>query len=904
MKSLNPLVCFNGGELSPWMDSRTDLPTYRKGCRQLRNMIALKSGGAERRPGTQYVATGKIPNGAFPVAGLSRMQKFQFAPGTTFMLEFCDHGIRFYSGGAAPAQIQVSSAPAWVSGTNYPAGAFVSVGSTIYYLFDGPLINSTTSPGSDITHWVAQTAYEVPAPYSATNFTAPNYWGADVFGLVCCQINDVMYIVHPDYPVYKLTRYSNTNWVMQEVQFFTPAMLDQNATDQALTADGGTITTAAPAWVTSHYYNPSNSVLEGGQIYTCLMPHISGTFATDLANGLWSLVTTFQAGHIGSYWQLAFNNIQPFVELPITSISTSAILWLIGTWTFQTYGTWQANIAVQVSYDNGSVWQTLDVVTSQGDANYNISGTELVGALYRINIYDWVSTTSATPPRAVLTPDNPVTYQLIQITAVATALSASYVNISAPGTEAGGPTSFWSEGAWSAVRGYPACVTVFQERVWYANTTFEPQRIWGTQIDDIENFALVDQAQATYGLAFDLNAPGRGPIQWLCAQTDLAAGLAGAEWIITSGADSSAAIAPGAILAVEHSANGSSPSTQGLVIGNATFYVQRKGTQFEQMLFSVFTEKYMSQDMMVLSQHVTSPRVKQFDYQQQFQNQSLLWAVTGDGSLACLNYAMDQEVFAWSRMFTNAPSSVAGSPDFGFLSVQVMYGPDGQDDEVWVSTARAGQLSSGGGSCVIERLCPADWQTANLGQPQLNEAWYADCAITVTSPGSNVITGIPSFLGDYKLCASLNGNIAFSNLAVSGESVTLPNYVPAAGDVIVVGLPIPWAYQPMRFDLDLREGPIAGKTKSVAKLYVKTLNSIGGTWATPGQTATPLPNYPITQNSGNPPPFLPGVPIEHEIDVGPFLDWQRDPQVIIQGSDPLPFTLLSVVVNYDTGGKP
>ena len=56
--------------------------------------------------------------------------------------------------------------------------------------------------------------YEVAAPYAS----------ADLDELVFAQEADVMYIVHPRYPVKKLARYADANWTLTEPSF-TPAMV-------------------------------------------------------------------------------------------------------------------------------------------------------------------------------------------------------------------------------------------------------------------------------------------------------------------------------------------------------------------------------------------------------------------------------------------------------------------------------------------------------------------------------------------------------------------------------------------------------------------------------------------------------------------------------------------------------
>jgi hypothetical protein len=248
----------------------------------------------------------------------------------------------------------------------------------------------------------------------------------------------------------------------------------------------------------------------------------------------------------------------------------------------------------------------------------------------------------------------------------------------------------------------------------------------------------------------------------------------------------------------------------------------------------------------------------------------------------------------------------------------VIYGAAGQDDEVWISAIRTNSI--GEAQSVIERLYPIDWQTYNVGQPQLNEAFYGDCGTQFVSPPTNVLTGMPFCL--YGRAAAISivpasgagmwsiRGVTFAN-AAPVCSVTIPNYVPAAGDVVVVGLAINWEIMPMRLDVDPRAGPTPGLTKSIKRLHLRTLNSIGGQWAT---TAAPpvlgtlsnvidIQAYPITQNADQPPPFTANIPQDVELDVGGLFGYVKDPEFAIQGYDPLPFFLLGIAIEVDLGGR-
>lgn len=55
------LISFNSGELSPLLDSRSDVEKVASGCRTLENMIVDTSGEVFRRPGTKFISAAGTP---------------------------------------------------------------------------------------------------------------------------------------------------------------------------------------------------------------------------------------------------------------------------------------------------------------------------------------------------------------------------------------------------------------------------------------------------------------------------------------------------------------------------------------------------------------------------------------------------------------------------------------------------------------------------------------------------------------------------------------------------------------------------------------------------------------------------------------------------------------------------
>ena len=88
-----PLVTFNGGQISPHMEARSDFPKYNASCRTLENFLITAQGPVSKRPGTEYIAT------SAETADVSRVIPFQYSTNDTYVLEFIDDKVYFYRNG-------------------------------------------------------------------------------------------------------------------------------------------------------------------------------------------------------------------------------------------------------------------------------------------------------------------------------------------------------------------------------------------------------------------------------------------------------------------------------------------------------------------------------------------------------------------------------------------------------------------------------------------------------------------------------------------------------------------------------------------------------------------------------------------------------------------------------------
>ena len=223
---------FTAGEVSPRMEGRVTLETYREGLADMTNLLVMPQGGVTRRPGTEYL--GEIKNSAQS----ARLIPFQFKTTDTYILEFGDQVMRVFRSGlqvidatdktitgvtqADPGvitsnshgfsdgdEIYIDSVAGMteLNGRNYRVANATTNTFTLTNLF-GDAIDTTdftayTSGGT------ATEIYNIATPYAV----------ADLPALRFVQSADTMFIVHPSYAIRTLTRSADNNWT-----FATPTI--------------------------------------------------------------------------------------------------------------------------------------------------------------------------------------------------------------------------------------------------------------------------------------------------------------------------------------------------------------------------------------------------------------------------------------------------------------------------------------------------------------------------------------------------------------------------------------------------------------------------------------------------------------------------------------------------------
>ena len=204
---------------------------------------------------------------------------------------------------------------------------------------------------------------------------------------------------------------------------------------------------------------------------------------------------------------------------------------------------------------------------------------------------------------------------------------------------------------------YPSCVEFFEQRLFFANTNDDPQKIWSSKSGTYENMttgALDDDA-----LEYTIAASKVNAIEWMAAKDVLLMGTVGAEWRL--GATSAIEpITPTNILCRRQSTYGSA-SVKPVTVGQTVLFLQRAERKVREFAYNFEQDIYLAPDMNLLAGHITKSGIIDMAYQQE--PDSILWCVLRNGTLAAMTYQRDQEVVGWHRHITDGEvESVATIP--------------------------------------------------------------------------------------------------------------------------------------------------------------------------------------------------------------------------------------------------
>jgi hypothetical protein len=543
------------------------------------------------------------------------------------------------------------------------------------------------------------------------------FMGEDVMDLQLTQINDVVYITHPDYSPKKLSRLADNNWTMVELEFTNPPMGNENLTAITMT--------------------PS---------------HTSGTVRTVTAS-----TPYFQSGHVGGYLRIGHRRENQSIEdAAITGNDTSATIDVLGEYNVRTYGIWTASIYIEAYNSVTATWDVVRKFEGKGDRNVDSQGETSERKQMRIRIADYVANTAGEgetvpdPGRVVLEASEYIIYGTARITGFTSSTVVTVDIISQ--FYAAEASTYWSESAWSEYRGYPWCCGFHAGRLAFGGSNTYPTGLWLSVAGDYENFLRGDDDESS--IFIELAGEESNEIQWLASMRDLIVGTTGSEWVVRSNS-AVKGLTPASIEARIVSYYGSE-YIRPLTLSSVFIFVQRKGHRLIEWTWD--GDAAQGTPLTLMSPHVGNGGIHQIAFVAD--PIPIIWMVNGDGYLCGLTYDRQQEVLAWHVHTTDGEDTTNAQ----FESVAGLYGQKTGDDEVYVIVNRDGIRS-------VERFRPSVWTA-------IEDCYYVDSGLSYSGTPLNSFTGLPHLVG--REIQVLADGVPYTATVDAGGSFSLPVGVTAS----------------------------------------------------------------------------------------------------------------------------
>lgn len=911
---------FNGGEMSPLMDGRTDSEKYSTGCRLLENFIVRPYGGIFKRPGTRFGLAG------VSVDDMIRLIPFKRSTEINFVLGFADEIINVWS---------------------FAGGTFTFVTSLV-----------TTYAAADIRdiHYcqlndVMFLTHADYVPQRITRATDGTWTIEDVPFQFAPALDP------PDDAVTMTLVYDADDWVSGTSYVQSDMVLYQNELYRCKTANSDAVFTAAKwdkavyrtPWNVGQAYVPGDVVEYFGSNYFCAIGHTATTALRPTVSANWQIINiqdyrliasaaTFDADEVGSTWLLSpgsTNRLSTENFGTGAGTVTSAAIFIQGSYLARTV--WAAGSAPtltalqlqesldRINFTTIKEWRIQDA--TEGTISYTADAPN-TGGWYRFVAIRDTGASSSTTDWMTIEPavgklDIPFLIESYTSTTVVKGIPKLAVDSLIPNEVINTAFPVWRKGAFSASRGYPRTVAFHDQRLWFAGTETQPMRIWGSQTDDFYTF--LTGTLDTSGIDVTLAATQANDIQWITSfKRTMVIGTTGEEWTMDSG-DQDNALTPSSLRLRRWSRYGST-TIQPIIAGDALLWLTR---DFRLREFAYVFEKdgYSAPDMSLLAEHIPSHRGRIVEMCYTQSPDPIIWFTFEGGEVAGFSYDRENNVTAWHR-------HNFGYKDRDCESICVLYATDADGNSepgdtmiFLMENDGAFSLESIDGGQLLAAMTSHDptYQatSGNLSPATFCDSWQlltgsysagtgnTTFAVGVTHNGCSMV--VSSFTTGLPL---LNADGSPKEFTCTAGSITVPgNY---SSGLYVIGIAYTALAMPNRIEIPLQSGTSQINKWRIVSVAFRLFQSLYGNVT---QRPTVSGDYLVMDWDGSTAIDYDGI---DEIQKTSFLLWAYDttaiivksgqtkPQpfggdwgdaadIVVSSRHPLPFNVMAMLLNVEIG---
>ncbi len=409
----------------------------------------------------------------------------------------------------------------------------------------------------------------------------------------------------------------------------------------------------------------------------------------------------------------------------------------------------------------------------------------------------------------------------------------------------------------------PGAVTYFEQRRWFAGTASEPQTLIGTRSGSESAMTYSLPIRDDDRVRIRVAAREANTIRHLVPLGALVLLTGSAEWVVTS--VNTDAVTPTSIAVRPQSYVGANDVQPVVVHANAVYAAARGGHVIE-LSYHEEVRGLRPSDLSLRAPHLfDGEQIVDLAYAKA--PYPIVWAVSSSGRLLGMTYIPEQNVTAWHRHDTHGV----------FESVCVV--AEGDEDALYAVVRR---VIDGGTVRYIERQ-------RSRRVEAVEDSFFVDSGLSYEGPPETAFSGLGHLEGE--TVAVLADGAVMAQAVVSGGSVTIAK--PASK--VHIGLPITADLQtlPLVFEV---QGFGQGRPKNVNEVSVRISES-SGLFVGPRFDKLTEWKQRTDEPYGAPPRLRTAVA---SVKVAP--SWGDDGAVCLRQANPLPLTVLSMTIDFATGG--
>lgn len=858
---------FAGGEVSPDMHGRIEDGQYQNGLAICRNFIPRPQGAIENRPGFEFVRLARFSNTS--TDSRVRLIPFSYSADQTMVLELGDGYVRFHTHGKT-------------------------------------LVREDGLP------------YEIASPYTA----------GDLFGINFVQSADVMTLVHSKYAPHELRRLSATAWELKSLSLLPainpPAAPTVTATGHSsVKYDYDYVVTALLGDGRQSSASPKSSV--GGNLFETGAKVTISWAAVDGA--VRYRVYKYQGGMFGYIGQttglsLVDDNIAPdlsmtppiyddvfstsgsITSVPVTAggsnyLSTSGTireLRLLDGGLF--YNFLPANTpTVSILDAESSGTGATASITFVNNSNYSTKriasitltaeGSGYKSPYVQLNLngaaaYAQPSFSVEARPFGIklkVTDEGGGSGASLEASVVGGAITgvsvlnggAGYFNpVVTVEQPAGGSGALFGAPVVASYGDYPRAVSYFEQRRFFAGTPNKPQQVFATRSGTESDMSYSLPVRDDDRINFRIAAREASEIRHIVPLSQLLLLTASGEWKVSS-ADGGA-MSPSSLSVSPMSYIGAS-TVPPVVVNNTLIFAAARGGHMREMAYNWQAGGFQSGDLSLRAAHLFDGKTI-VDMCYAKAPVPVVWAVSSSGKLLGFTYVPEQQIGGWHQHDT----------DGVFESCCVV--SEGNEDVLYVVVKRPLFAGFSYRRC-IERLASRSFANQRDG-------FFVDSGVTYRGAPVTIISGL-EHLRTKEVTIVADG--------VVQPSKFIPLYGPASvvleqpASVVHIGLPYKSQAKTLPLAANLQDGSFAqGHAKNVNKVWLRVLRS------TAIEAGADADSLTLVKPRSTEPMGSPAALKTEEIELVLSPKWGQGGQVMVQQSQPLPLSLLSITAEVALGG--